>query len=91
MTNINPNSHHFSQEDRKKIKHLIDEGVKVQREVEAMKEGLSDVVKDLSKEMDIPVSTFNKAIRAAHKGDLRAAQEEIELIEELVEISGRRG
>jgi len=89
MSNINPNSYHFSQEDKRKIKHLINEGMTVHQEVDALKEGLKEVIKDISDEMDIPVSTLNKAIRIAHKDSLRDNRDEIEIIEELLEISGR--
>lgn len=87
--NVNPNAHHFSQDDKRKIRELISEGIKVNKEVDDMKEGLKEVIKDISMEMDIPVSTLNKAIRTAYKGNLRESQDEIELIEELIEIGGR--
>jgi hypothetical protein len=57
----------LSGEDIKKLKHTIEEAVKVKQEVKDLNEGMKDVVKHVADELNIPVGDLNKAIGIAFK------------------------
>ena len=57
----------FNPTEIAKLKQLMNEGIQVTGEVEALREGLKDTVKAISEEMDMKPATLNKAIRIAYK------------------------
>lgn len=67
----------------KKLKHLIDEGARINQQIDDLRESLKDTVKAVSEDLDIKPAVLNKAIKAYHKnsiGDVRAENEEFEEI-----------
>ena len=79
----------FNAEEKKKLTHLINEGVRVLDEVSILKGGLSDTVKAISEEMEISASVLNKAIRVASKANFDQATTEFELLENILATTGR--
>ena len=61
----------FNPSEIAKLKQLMNEGIQVTGEVEALREGLKDTVKAISEEMDMKPATLNKAIRIAYTVSLR--------------------
>ena len=59
----------FNPSEIAKLKQLMNEGIQVTGEVEALREGLKDTVKAISEEMDMKPATLNKAIRIAYKNE----------------------
>lgn len=76
--------------DQTKIKTVINEGVRTAQEIEDLKGALSDTVKAVAEELDIPVKALNTAIRAAFKDTLDTSKEHLSDVEELLAIAGRR-
>jgi transposase-like protein len=79
----------FSAEEKRKLSHLISEGISVMTEVETLNGGLADTVKAIGSEMDIKPSILKKAIRTAYKASYQKTQEEHGLLEDILETVGR--
>jgi len=78
----------FNSEDIAKLKKLFNEGMRVMREMEDLREGLKDTVKSIAEEMDMKPAVLNKALKIAHKNALRDEQEAFSEVEEVLEASG---
>jgi len=79
----------INENDRIKLKELINQGVQVTNDIKILKEGLSEVIAAVSEEMEIPKTVLNKAIKVAfkmgeNKDDLNDGREELDAIEEIL-------
>ena len=83
------NPQHFSKDDRDRINYLINEGCRVNSEIDLLKDGLKEAVDEVSKELDIPKKDLNKAIRMAHKQSYYDEKAQLDHIHELLSISNR--
>ena len=54
----------YSSDEITKLKQLITEGVQVNQELDALKEGLRETVKAVAEELDIKPALINKAIKS---------------------------
>jgi len=79
----------FNKEEKAKLTHLIDEGVRVKDEMDILKGGLKDTVDAIASEMEIKASILNKAITTAHKMSFNDATTDFELLENILESVGR--
>lgn len=79
----------FDSESKAKLTQIINEGMQVMSEVEALNAGLSDTVKAIAEEMQIKPSVLKKAIRIAHKASYSIEKEDQELLEEILTTAGR--
>ena len=79
----------FNDSQIKKLKQLMNEGIQVTGEVEALREGLKDTVKAVSEEMDMKPATLNKAIRIAYKNEFAQVQDSFSAVEEVLQAVGR--
>ena len=79
----------FNPSEIAKLKQLMNEGIQVTGEVEALREGLKDTVKAISEEMDMKPATLNKAIRIAYKNEFAQVQDSFSAVEEVLEAVGR--
>ena len=79
----------FNAEEKARLKKLIDEGMQVTYEVEALKEGLRDTVKAIAEEMDLKPGVLNKAIRVAHKASFQEEYDKFDELETILETVGR--
>jgi len=79
----------FDPEQKAKLTQIINEGMGVMSEVEALNEGLSDTVKSIAEELQIKPSALKKAIRIAHKASYTAEKEDQELLDEILTTAGR--
>jgi hypothetical protein len=79
----------FSDEELKKLKEIITEGIQVHTEIDTLKGGLSDTVKAIAEELDIKPAMLNKAIRTAFKADLEVKRSDLTYIEDLLSAVGR--
>lgn len=80
----------LSSEDKAKLKHVIEEGLKVTQEIEDLRGGLKDTVKAVADELNIKPAVLNKAIRAAFKSSIDEEKETIDEVEEVLHHVGRR-
>jgi hypothetical protein len=79
----------FSESEITKLKQLIQEGIGVTGDVEALKEGLKDTVKSVAEELDLKPAVLNKAIRIAYKNEFSRVQEGFNEVEEILAATGR--
>ena len=79
----------FNDSEIKKLKQLMNEGIQVTGEVEALREGLKDTVKAISEEVDMKPATLNKAIRIAYKNEFAQVQDSFSAVEEVLQAVGR--
>ena len=79
----------FDPDQKAKLTQIINEGMTVMSEVEALNEGLSDTIKAIAEECNIKPSVLKKAIRIAHKASYTAEKEDQELLEEILTTAGR--
>ena len=79
----------FSGDQKIKLTQLINEGMQVMQEVEALNEGLADTVKAIAEELEIKPSTLKKAIRIAHKAKLGETNKDHEELNDILETVGK--
>lgn len=84
-----PKNRAFTGEERNKLQQLINEGLSVMQEVETLNGGLTDTVKAIAEELEIPAGVLKKAIRIAHKAQFTKEQENHELLEEILVTVGK--
>ena len=79
----------FTPEDVNKLKQLVNEGIQVKGEIEALREGLKDTVQAIAEEMDIKPAILNKAIGIAYKAEFGRAKDDFDELETILETVGR--
>lgn len=79
----------LSSDDIAKLKEIVEEGVRINQEVDDLRGGLKDTVKDTAEKLDIPVKVINKAIRLAYKDNLQEEQEQQSDVETVLQAVGR--
>lgn len=82
----------LSSDDQTKLKNTIREAIKVKQELKDLTDGLKDVIKNVSEELDIPAKLINKAItiefkRLENSQALEEAVEELDSVGEILEIA----
>jgi hypothetical protein len=82
-------SRSFSESEITKLKQVINEGISVTGDVEALKEGLKDTVAAVAEELDLKPATINKAIRIAYKNEFAKVQEGFSELEEVLAATGK--
>ncbi len=75
--------------DKDRLINIITEGVKVNQEIDDLREGLRETVKAIAEELEIKPSLLNKAIRIAQKGDWNLKQDEMDDLEAILTATGR--
>ena len=79
----------FNEEEKARLKKLIDEGMQVTYEVETLKEGLRETVKAIAEEMELKPGVLNKANRIAHKSSFQDEFDKFDELETILETVGR--
>jgi len=79
----------FSTEQKTKLTQVINEGMQIMHEVEALNAGLSDTIKAIAEELDIKPGVLKKAIRLAHKAEFGREQQDHDLLETILTTVGR--
>ena len=79
----------FNEEEKARLKKLIDEGMQVTYEIETLKEGLRETVKAIAEEMELKPAVLNKAIRVAHKASFQDEFDKFDELETILETVGR--
>jgi hypothetical protein len=75
-------------DDRKKFESFMAGGLKVLQEVEDLKGGLKDTTKALAEEFGIAPASLTTALRVVYKNLLANKKEEMDLVEEILHITG---
>ena len=79
----------FNEEEKARLKKLINEGMQVTYEIETLKEGLRETVKAIAEEMELKPGVLNKAIRIAHKASFQDEFDKFDELETILETVGR--
>lgn len=84
----------LSEGDKAKIKELVQQGMGVTKDIDALKEGLKDAVEAVAQELEIKKNVLTKAIRVAYKmqsnrDELAEGREELDEVEEILLIANR--
>ena len=79
----------FTSDDITKLKQLVNEGIQVKGEMEALREGLKDTVTAIAEELDIKPAVLNKAITIAYKAEFSRAKDDFDELETILETVGR--
>jgi len=84
----------LSSADKAKLQNLINEGVTVMGDVQAMKESLKETIESVAEEMEIKKTVLNKAIQIAFKNSqnkdkLTESREELDEVEQVLMAAGR--
>ncbi len=79
----------FGSEEKAKLTQLINEGMQVMHEVEALNGGLTDTIKAVAEELSVKPGILKKAIRIAHKSGFTQEREDHETLETILETVGR--
>jgi len=79
----------FNPAEVQKLVQIINEGMNVMQEVDMLNEGLNDTIKAIAEEMEIKPSVLKKAIRVAHKGNFGQHSEEYDLLETILDTTGK--
>ena len=79
----------FNNDAKIKLTQLINEGLAVMHEIEALSEGLNDTVKNIAEELEIKPSVLKKAIKIAHKSKLGETNKENEDLNTILETVGK--
>jgi transposase-like protein len=77
----------YGPEEAAKLNKLINEGSVVLREIDDLKEGLSETVKAVAEEIGVKPALINKAIKLANSGKWSSFNEEFEEIEAILDIT----
>lgn len=67
----------FSAEDISKLKHAIETGVTTKREIKDLNESLGEVLTEVCKELNIPKSLVNQAIKMAFKASQQGSKDAV--------------
>ena len=79
----------FSMEQKAKLTQIINEGMQVTHEIETLTEGLNDTVKAIAEEMEIKPAILKRAIKLAHKAEFGRAQQDHEILEQILTSVGK--
>ncbi len=82
-------STHFNSEQKAKLTQMINEGMQVMGEVEALNEGLRDTVKAVAEELDVKPNVLKRAIRVAFKSDFMRNRDDFDQMETILETVGK--
>ncbi len=80
---------HYSADDIKKLKEIVDEGVFVLQEISDMKTGLAETIKTIAEEMNIKPGQLSKAINVCFKNNLVEEQAKFDEIIDIIQAVGR--
>ncbi len=79
----------FTGEQKIKLTQIINEGISVLEEVEALNGGLNDAVKAIAEELEIKPAILKKAIKLAQKSKFTDANKDHETLTTILETVGK--
>jgi hypothetical protein len=79
----------FTSEQKAKLTQIINEGMQVMHEIETLNDGLTDTIKAIAEEMELKPAILKKAIKLAHKAEFGKAQQDHELLEQILTTVGK--
>jgi biopolymer transport protein ExbB/TolQ len=73
----------------RKLKEIVDLGVKQAQEIKDLKESFRDTLKNVSEELDMPAKDIRRAIQVAIKESIEDEKESVNTTEEILAMVGR--
>lgn len=79
----------LTQEEKTKLTHVINEGIKVMQDLQDLRESLKDTVTSVAEELDLKPALINKAIKTAYKRNLGEQKNTLDEVEDLLVTIGK--
>lgn len=79
----------LTSDDKLKLKQTIEAGVKYLEEIDDLRGSLRDQVKALAEQLNVKPRAINRAIKAAYKGDILENKDELDVVEEILYVTGK--
>ena len=79
----------FTADQVKKLEQIVNEGMQVTHEIETLTEGLNDTVKAIAEDLEIKPAILKRAIKLAHKAEFGRAQQDHEILEQILTTVGK--
>lgn len=79
----------FTAEQTAKLTQILNEGMQVMHEIETLSGGLNDTVKAIAEELEVKPAILKKAIKLAHKASFGQEQDDYELLEQILTMTGK--
>lgn len=79
----------FSGDEKIKLTALIDEGMLVMTNIDALSAGLKDTITAIAEELEVKPSILKKAIRVAHKAALGTTNQDHDALNQILEATGK--
>lgn len=80
----------LSTADKAKLRHGVEEGIKTLQAIDDLRESLKDTLKAIAEELDIKPSVLTKAIKVAYKDSFEDEKEQVDELETILHLVGRR-
>ena len=80
--NLNP-------DQKRKLDYLINEGIRVQEEIDLLRSGLNEAIKAQADEFGVKPKVLRKSISIAKKMNFGEYQEEYNMVEEILQEANR--
>jgi len=80
----------LSANDRVRLRDFMDGAMRVFQETDDLKAGLKDTAKTIAEEFGWKPSVLMKAARVAYKASIEEEKNAFDMIEEILEVTGRR-
>lgn len=80
----------FGPAEIQRLKDLITDGIRIEDEIQSLREGLSDTVSAIAEEIEIPAKLLKSAIKRAQKGDFAAHKDDLDDLEKILDSVGRK-
>lgn len=80
----------ITEEQKGKLKQIVNEGTAIMQEIEDLNEGLSETIKAIAEEMEIKPAILKKAIRTAQKGTYQNQADDFDTLDTILDVVGRK-
>lgn len=80
----------ITEEQKIKLKQIVNEGTAIMQEIEDLNEGLSETIKAVAEEMEIKPTILKKAIKTAQKGTFQNQWDDFDTLETILDVVGRK-
>lgn len=79
----------FNENEQRKLKSLVTEGVRTLGEIEVLNAGLNDTIKAIAEELELKPAVLKKAVKTAHKANFHKERDNYDTLETILETVGR--
>ena len=82
--------HVITEEQKSKLKQIVNEGTAIMQEIEDLNEGLSETIKAIAEEMEIKPAILKRAIKTAQKGTYQNQADDFDTLDTILDVVGRK-